>query len=218
MDLSSQLLGWVLHIDTHLELFISTYHNLTYAILAAIVFVENGIVLVPFLPGDSLVFVCGAFAARGALDVWILSLVLVVSSILGAILNYWIGIWASQRFKDGKIPFVNAAHIEKTRVYFDKYGGMTIVMARFFPIIRTFAPFFAGLGAMAWAQFLIYTVFGSVLWVGLFMAGGYFFGAIPWVAQNMVAVVMGILVLSICPLLIRGLFLSRSLSKKSKTR
>ncbi len=217
MGISRELLGWVLHIDTHLAWFISQYHELTYAILAAIVFVENGVILVPFLPGDSLIFVCGAFAARGSLDLEILLAVLVVSSFFGATLNYWVGRWAAQRFGDSKIPFVNLKHVDKTRVYFEKYGGATIVVARFFPIIRTFAPFFAGLGGMNSTKFAIYNIIGSVVWVGLFGFGGYFFGTIPWVAHNMVAVVMGILVLSVSPILVRALFLSRSLSKTRKT-
>ena len=216
--INSDLLGWVLHIDTHLAALISQYHELTYAILAAIVFVENGVILVPFLPGDSLIFVCGAFAARGSLELGFLSLVLIVSSFLGATLNYWIGRWAALRFGDSKIPFVNLKYVDRTRVYFDKYGAATIIVARFFPIIRTFAPFFAGLGAMNSSKFLVYNLIGSVVWVGLFLLSGYFFGAIPWVADNMVAVVMGILVLSVSPVLVRALFLSRSLSKTRKTR
>lgn len=209
---------WAFQIDSQLAWFVSQFQDLTYLILAAIVFIENGIVLIPFLPGDSLLFVCGAFAAKGVLNLTWLIVILTVSSVAGGMFNYGVGRWAAKRFADRAIPFVNQKHIEKTRDYFDKYGAITVLVARFFPIVRTFAPFLAGLGLMNFYRFLFFNLIGSVVWVLVFALGGYFFGGIPIIADNMVAVTMGILVISILPVAYKGVFSARTLSKNNETR
>ncbi|MHB8881887.1 MAG: DedA family protein [Thermodesulfovibrionales bacterium] len=189
-----------LHLDKHLSAIIEGYGLWTYAILFLIIFCETGLVVTPFLPGDSLLFAAGAFAGLGALNVTWLLILLFVAAVLGDTLNYWIGYLVGPRvFSGEKIRFLNREHLEKTHRFYEKYGGKTIIIARFMPIIRTFAPFVAGIGRMTYARFVLFNVLGGLLWIGLFVTGGYFFGNIPVVKRNFTLVIMVIIVLSVMP-------------------
>lgn len=202
------IIDFILRIDTHLGVLISTYGVLTYAILFLIIFVETGVVFAPFLPGDSLLFAAGAFSALGSLNPWLIFGLLSVAAILGDTCNYWIGHFFGQKIIDNpKIP-INQGHIDKTNLFFAKHGGKTIFLARFVPIVRTFAPFVAGIGKMDYKKFISYNLFGGVAWVGLFTFAGYFFGNVSFIKHNFSVVIIAIILVSIIPMLLH--FLSRS--------
>lgn len=206
------MLDFIIHIDVHLGQLIATYGVLTYAILFLIIFVETGVVFAPFLPGDSLLFAAGAFSALGSLNPWLLFALLSVAAILGDTCNYWIGHFFGQKIiENPRIP-INQAHIEKTNHFFAKHGGKTIFLARFIPIVRTFAPFVAGISKMDYKKFISYNVFGGVVWVGLFTFAGYFFGNFSFIKQNFSIVVLVIIILSLAPMLLHFL---KNLKKKS---
>ncbi len=192
----------VLHLDQHLRDVIDQYGPLTYVILFAIIFCETGLVILPFLPGDSLLFAAGALAAGGSLDVTLLFLVLAVAAILGDTVNYALGRRIGQRAFSGKVRFLKQEHLERTHAFYAKYGGKTIVLARFVPIVRTFAPFVAGVGEMSYRWFVTWNVAGGLLWTGLFLAAGYLFGNIPAVKANFTLVILAIIVLSLLPIVI----------------
>ncbi|HBD02425.1 MAG: Protein dedA [Microgenomates group bacterium GW2011_GWC1_46_16] len=196
------LFDFILHIDVHLGAIIQTYGGLSYAILFAIIFVETGLVFFPFLPGDSLLFAAGAFSAIGSLSLgWVLGLMM-VAAIIGDTVNYWIGHFFGEKLVENpKIP-INREHIEETQRFFDKHGGKTIILARFVPIVRTFAPFVAGIGKMKYGQFFSYNVIGGTSWVLIATLAGYFFGNIPFVRDNFSLVVLGIVGVSIVPMII----------------
>mgnify|MGYP001594527623 FL=1 len=195
------MLDFIIHIDIHLGQLITTYGVLTYAILFAIIFIETGIVFVPFLPGDSLLFAAGALSALGSLNPWLVFVLLSVAAVLGDTTNYWIGhVFGQKIIANPKIP-LNQDHIDKTNQFFEKHGGKTIFLARFVPIIRTFAPFVAGIGKMDYKKFISYNLFGGVVWVGLFTFAGYFFGNVPFVKHNFSLVIIAIIFLSILPML-----------------
>ncbi|MCI0433053.1 MAG: DedA family protein [Gemmatimonadetes bacterium] len=198
MDLIPQLIDFILHIDTHLDAIIRQYGVWTYAILFVIIFVETGLVVMPLLPGDSLLFAAGAFASRGSLNAYLLFLLLSVAAILGDTVNYWIGRYIGPRAERG-LRFVKKEYLDRTHAFYDRHGGKTIILARFMPIIRTFAPFVAGIGTMQYGRFLFYNVFGGVLWIALFVFAGYFFGNIPAVEHNFTLVILAIIFLSILP-------------------
>lgn len=198
MDLILALVDFILHIDKHLDTIIRNYGVWTYSLLFLIVFCETGLVVTPFLPGDSLLFAAGAFAARGSLDVALLFFVLSVAAIVGDTVNYSIGRYLAPRMEKG-IPFIKHQHLERTHAFYEKHGGKTIVIARFMPIVRTFAPFVAGVGAMEYHKFIGYNVGGALLWVSLFVFGGYFFGNIPAVEENFTLVIFAIIFVSILP-------------------
>jgi len=202
MSLIATLLDFVLHIDTHLADIISTYGTLTYAILFAIIFGETGLVIAPFLPGDSLLFVTGVFAAQGTLNIWILASLLFIAAILGDATNYALGHNGGTKIF-GK--FIRQEHIKKTENFFAKHGAKAIVLARFMPIIRTVAPFVAGIGSMNYRTFLIYNITGAFCWVGFFLFGGYFFGNIPFVQDNLAHIIYAIVIISIIPALVEYL-------------
>jgi membrane-associated protein len=193
------LVDFILNIDSHLAELIRDYGTLTYVILFLIIFCETGLVVTPFLPGDSLLFAAGAFAAIGLLNPWLLLVLLIVAGILGDGVNYWIGrTFGLKGFSDtGR--FLNTKYIEKTNAFYAKHGPSTIVIARFLPIVRTFAPFVAGMGHMDYRRFTTYNVTGAVLWVGSCGLAGYLFGNIPIVKDNFSLVVMGIIVVSLIP-------------------
>jgi membrane-associated protein len=199
------LIDFILHLDVHLGQIISDYGNLTYALLFLIIFVETGLVVTPFLPGDSLLFAVGAFAALGSLNIFILLILLMAAAILGDTANYWIGHFFGERLvANPKIP-IKKEHIERTQRFFAKHGGKTIILARFVPIVRTFAPFVAGIGEMHYGKFLSFNVIGGIGWVLLVTLGGFFFGNIPGVKNNFSTVIIAIILISLAPMIIQGL-------------
>ncbi len=195
----AELVDFILHIDRYLQMFIQAYGAWTYAILFLIVFCETGLVVTPFLPGDSLLFVCGAFAATGAFDLATLLGVLSVAAILGNIVNYQIGAVVGPRVFSERVRFLKKEYLVRTQHFYEKHGGKTIVIARFLPIIRTFAPFVAGIGRMHYGKFTFFNVAGCMAWILSFVLGGYYFGNIPIVKQNLTLVIVIIIILSILP-------------------
>jgi membrane-associated protein len=193
------MIDFILHFDEHLKTFVENYGTFTYLILFAIVFAETGLVVTPFLPGDSLLFAAGTIAAMGSLNVWLLIVLLIAAAILGDTVNYWVGDYIGPRAFSGTIPFLKQRHLQRTQEFYDKYGGKTIILARFVPIVRTFAPFVAGVGTMHYSRFLTYNVVGAVIWVVLFTLAGYFFGTLPVVQQNFELVVVAIVLISVVP-------------------
>jgi len=202
MDFIHAAIDLFLHLDRHLAEVIATYGVWTYLILFAVIFLETGIVATPFLPGDSLLFAAGTFAALGSLDVGFLILLLAAAAILGDTVNYWIGRRLGPRVFRENVRFLNRQHLERTHAFYEKHGGKTIVIARFLPIIRTFAPFVAGIGTMSYGRFLVYNVVGGVVWVLGFVLLGYFFGNLPVVRENFSLVILAIIVLSVLPIVI----------------
>ena len=204
LDLFLHLVDIFLHLDQYLGMIIQSYGTLTYAILFGIVFAETGLVVTPFLPGDSLLFAAGAFAATGVLDIKLLVVTLSAAAILGDSLNYSIGKVIGHRIYEKDFRFIKREHLLKTRHFYEKYGTITIVIARFMPIIRTFAPFVAGVGEMRYAKFTSFNITGGLLWVALFCGGGYFFGNLPLVKKNFSLVIIAVVVLSVLPVIIGG--------------
>lgn len=204
MDIFMNLVNFILHIDTHLVQLVSTYGILTYAIIFIIIFIETGLVLTPFLPGDSLLFATGALAALGSFNMWLILPLMIIAAILGDTSNYWIGhFFGEKMIANPKIP-IKKEHIEKTNAFFDKYGGKTIILARFVPIVRTFAPFVAGVGKMHYGKFISYNVIGGIAWVTLFILAGFFFGNIPSIKHNFSIVIMAIIAISVVPMVIEA--------------
>ena len=201
MDLVKQLVDVFLHLDRHLAEVVRDYGTFTNVILFGIVFCETGLVVTPFLPGDSLLFTAGALAALGSLDVWVLFLTLTLAAILGDTANYWIGKKIGPRAFDGSIRFLKQDHLLKTEAFYEKHGKKTIILARFVPIIRTFAPFVAGVGSMSYGVFLAYNVIGGALWVAICVFSGYFFGNIAAVKKNFSFVILAIIFVSTLPVL-----------------
>lgn len=202
MDFLRGAIDFFLHLDRHLAAIVAQYGTWTYAILAAIVFCETGLVVTPFLPGDSLLFTAGALAALGSLDPVVLNVLLFVAVMAGDNLNYWIGRFIGPRAFSGELRFLRREHLERTRAFFARHGGRTVVLARFVPIVRTFTPFVAGVGAMSYPRFLAYSIGGGAFWVTGFIWTGYFFGNLPAVRANFSLVVLAIIVVSVLPILI----------------
>ena len=203
VDLFMYFINLILHLDVHLVEIFQQYGTLTYAILFLIVFCETGLVFTPFLPGDSLLFAAGALSAGGGLQIKVLFVVLCIAPLLGDQVNYWFG-----RLLGSKLPFTEDArvlkkqYLDKTHAYYEKYGGKTVIIARFVPIVRTFAPFVAGLGKMNYLKFISFSIAGALLWVSSFLLGGYFFGNIPFIKHNFTITVMVIIAISLLPGLI----------------
>jgi membrane-associated protein len=210
MEFVRDVVDLFLHLDRHLSEVISEYGTWTHLILFLIVFCETGLVITPFLPGDSLLFAAGTFAALGALDLWLVVVLLIAAAIIGDTVNYWIGAYVGPRAFRGDIRFLRKDYLDRTHAFYEKHGGKTIILARFVPIIRTFAPFVAGVGAMSYPKFITYNVVGAVLWVGMFVLGGYFFGNIPVVRENFTIVILAIIAISVMPIAIEGLRARRS--------
>lgn len=190
----------LVHLDVHLAELIDQYGTWTYAILFLIIFCETGLVVFPFLPGDSLLFAAGALAAVTALDVHTLALLLFIAAVAGDNTNYWIGYFVGPKvFNKENSRFLNKKHLIRTHQFYERHGGKTTIIARFMPIIRTFAPFVAGIGRMNYSRFLIYDIGGGVLWIGSFIYAGYFFGNIPMIKNNFTIVVGVIILISISP-------------------
>jgi membrane-associated protein len=216
MDIINRLLEMFLHLDVYLGQIIQQYGALTYFILFAVIFAETGFVITPFLPGDSLIFAAGTFAARGWLNPVILFFVLSAAAILGDTVNYWIGHAIGSRAYTGEVKFIKKEYMERTHSFFEKYGGKTIVLARFVPIVRTFAPFVAGVGEMTYRYFITYNVIGGVLWVSIFLGLGYFFGNIPFVQKNFELVIIAIILISVLPAIYE--IVKAKLEKKPETK
>lgn len=194
-----ELIDFILHVDVHLQEFVSAHGALIYGLLFLIIFVETGVVVMPFLPGDSLLFAAGALAATGVMDPWLLFFLLWFAAVLGDNCNYWVGRSLGQRVHDMDSRWIRRDHLAKTQGYFDRHGGKTIVFARFMPIIRTIAPFVAGVGKMPYRRFVSIDVFGGLVWIGSFIALGYGFGNLPVVKDNFMIVVFAIIGLSVMP-------------------
>ncbi len=200
MDLIFQFIDFIIHLDKYLSVIIQDYGVWTYAILFTIIFCETGLVITPVLPGDSLLFAAGAFAAIGALNHNLLLILLSIAAIAGDTVNYWAGYYVGPKiFHKENVRFLNKKHLEKTHRFYEKYGGKTIILARFVPIIRTFAPFVAGIGSMTYIRFITFNVIGGIMWVSLFVSGGYYFGNIPIVKRNFTLVILAIIIISIMP-------------------
>lgn len=205
MEFLTTFVDFFLHLDRHLAEIIARYGLWTYLILFAIVFCETGLVITPFLPGDSLLFAAGTFAGLGALDPVVLFVLLTAAAIIGDTVNYWIGHYVGPRAFSGNIRWLRRDYLERTERFYARHGGKTIVLARFVPIIRTFAPFVAGVGRMHYGRFLFYNVFGAIVWVGIFVFGGYFFGNLPVVRENFTLVILVIIALSVLPIAVEWL-------------
>ncbi|OGG02446.1 hypothetical protein A2Z33_05310 [Candidatus Gottesmanbacteria bacterium RBG_16_52_11] len=199
MDFLLSALSFFLHIDKHLSEIITSYGTFTYLILFVVIFLETGLVVTPFLPGDSLLFAAGAFAALGSLHIAVLFAVLSGAAILGDTANYWIGHMIGPKAFSGRLRFLKREHLDKTHAYFEKYGGKTVIIARFVPIVRTFAPFVAGVGAMTYGRFLAYNIAGGLFWVTLFLFAGFYFGNLSFVKHNFTLVILVIIFISVLP-------------------
>ncbi|HWN97979.1 MAG TPA: DedA family protein [Blastocatellia bacterium] len=203
MELINKLIDLFLHLDRHLNDIIGQYGTWTYLILFLIVFCETGLVVTPFLPGDSLLFAAGTFAALGSLNVFWLFVFLSLAAILGDTVNYWLGHWVGPKvFHRENVRFLNKEHLVRTHAFYEKYGGKTIIIARFIPIVRTFAPFVAGIGSMTYWRFIAYNVIGGVAWVAICIFAGYFFGNLEIVKKNFSLVIIAIVLISTLPMLI----------------
>jgi membrane-associated protein len=201
MEFLKGVVDFVLHLDTYLDRIIQTYGFWTHLILFAVIFCETGLVVTPFLPGDSLIFAAGTFAAKGSLKIGWLFALLTAAAILGDTVNYWIGkVLGPKVFQKENSRIFKKQYLERTHAFYEKYGAETIIIARFVPIVRTFAPFVAGIGRMTYGKFLSYNVIGGVLWVALFSFGGYFFGNLPFVKKNFSLVIFAIIFVSLLPM------------------
>ena len=203
--MSVAILEYFLHTDTHLITVIQQFGLLTYLILFLVVFSETGLVVMPFLPGDSLLFAAGTIAAKDALSVPILYFIFTVAAILGDSVNYGFGAWLGKRLLKRNWRFINREDFTRTQQFYEREGGKTIIIARFLPIIRTFAPFVAGVGRMNYYRFMFFNVIGALLWVTLFLLGGYSFGNIPWVERNFSVVILAIIAVSVLPGIVESL-------------
>jgi membrane-associated protein len=198
----TDFIDFFLHAERHLEWFIRNYDVWIYALLFAIIFCETGLIVTPFLPGDSLIFAVGAIAGKGLIQVETITPLLLVAAIVGDAVNYSIGKWTGPKvFHYESSRLFNKDHLLKAHSFYEKYGGRAIILARFVPIVRTFAPFVAGVGAMTYSKFAIYNVTGAILWVGIFLGGGYYFGGLEIVQKNMKLVILGIIIVSVLPII-----------------
>jgi membrane-associated protein len=199
------LIDLFLHLDKHLSVVIQTYGTGTYLFLFFIIFMETGFVVTPFLPGDSLLFAAGTFASPAlgsSLNIWILWGLLCVAAVVGDTANYWIGHFIGPKAFSGEVRFLKKEYLDRTHDFYERHGGKTIILARFVPIIRTFAPFVAGVGSMSYGHFISYNIIGGIAWVSLFTFGGYFFGTLPFVQNNFSLVVLAIIFISVIPAIV----------------
>lgn len=200
MELLTTFVDLMLHLDTHLAALVVQYGAWVYAILFAIVFSETGLVVTPFLPGDSLLFVAGALAAAGGMQIGLLIVLLVIAAVLGDAVNYGVGAWFGPKvFRWESSRFFNRSAFDRTHAFYERHGGKTVVIARFMPLIRTFAPFVAGVARMRYARFAMFNVSGALLWVVSLTLAGYWFGNLPWVKQNLTLVILAIIAISLAP-------------------
>ena len=204
MEFISYLIDLFLHLDKHLSQIIQNYGVWTYLILFLVIFMETGFVVTPFLPGDSLLFAAGTFASPAlgsSLNIFLLWALLCTAAILGDTVNYWIGHFIGPKAFTGEVRFLKKEYLDRTHEFYEKHGGKTIIIARFIPIIRTFAPFVAGIGAMNYGRFITYNVVGGIVWVTIFTFGGYYFGNLPFVKENFSLVVIAIIFISVVPMI-----------------
>jgi len=200
MEAIGSFVDFFLHLDRHIESMIAAYGVWTYLILFLIVFAETGLVVTPILPGDSLLFAAGTFAGSGALNGWVVFLLLTVAAILGDTVNYWIGKYAGDWILHrSKRRWIQKKYLDRTHEFFERYGGKTIILARFVPIVRTFAPFVAGIGAMTYGKFIVYNIVGGIAWVGICVGAGYLFGGLEVVKNNFSLVILAIVIVSVLP-------------------
>ena len=201
MELLTTFVDLMLHLDTHLAALVAQYGAWVYAILFVIVFCETGLVVTPFLPGDSLLFVAGALAAAGGMQIGLLIVLLVIAAVLGDAVNYAVGAWFGPKvFRWESSRFFNRSAFDRTHAFYERHGGKTVIIARFMPLIRTFAPFVAGVARMRYARFAMFNVSGALLWVVSLTLAGYWFGNLPWVKQNLTLVILAIIAISLAPL------------------
>lgn len=206
MELVAALWDFAVHLDAHLAAFIAEHGAWVYALLFVIVFCETGLVVTPFLPGDSLLFVVGTLAAAGGMDIGLVMALLVAAALCGDNTNYWIGRWVGPRvFRDEHARWLNRRHLERTHAFYERHGGKAIIIARFVPIVRTYVPFVAGIGTMPYGRFLAFSVAGALLWVGSLCQLGYWFGNIPAVKQNLAVVIVVIVIVSVLPIAVEFL-------------
>jgi membrane-associated protein len=201
-----QLLDVLLHVDKSLGILIEQYGTMIYVVLFLIIFCETGLVVLPFLPGDSLLFIAGTFCATGAMNIWLLMFLLVVAAVTGNTLNYWIGSAIGHRVFTHNYRWLNPAALAKTHAFYEKHGGKTIILARFTPIVRTFAPFIAGVSAMTFIKFQFFNIIGALLWVVGLLVFGYLFGNLPWVRQNLNTLVLIGIAAAILPIVLGALW------------
>ncbi len=213
MNFVTFLIDVFLHLDKHLSAIITQYGAWTYGLMFFVIFMETGFVVTPFLPGDSLIFAAGTFAALGSLNVWFLFILLAIAAVLGDTVNYWIGHYLGDRAYH--IKWIKKEYLDRTHAFFEKHGGKTIFLARFVPIVRTFAPFVAGIGRMPYSYFFSYNVFGGITWVALFTFAGYFFGNIPFIRDHFSTVIIAIILISLVPMGFEA-WRSRRESKQTK--
>jgi membrane-associated protein len=202
MELIKTIIDFFLHLDVHLGEIISNYGFWTYAILFVMIFIETGVVIMPFLPGDSLLFAAGTFAAIGDLNVFLLFGLLATAAVLGDTVNYWIGHFLGEKVYTTDSRLIKRSYLERTQAFYKKHGGKTIFLARFIPIIRTFAPFVAGVGKMRYGYFITYNLVGGVVWTALCTFAGYFFANVPFVKDNFSLVIFAIIFISVIPVLV----------------
>jgi membrane-associated protein len=202
MEFITFFIDFFLKLDENLGAIITQFGPWTYVILFLIIFAETGLVITPFLPGDSLLFAVGAFAAAGALNVYWVVILLLAAAIIGDSVNYSIGNYIGPRVFSEKVRFLKKEYLERTHEFYEKHGGKTIILARFIPIIRTFAPFVAGVGSMTYGKFISFNVIGALIWVPLFTFGGFFFGNLPFVKRNFEIVILAIIIISVVPAVI----------------
>jgi membrane-associated protein len=201
MELLATLWDFAVHLDAHLAAFIAEHGAWVYGLLFLIVFCETGLVVTPFLPGDSLLFVVGALAAAGGMDIALVMALLIAAALCGDNVNYWIGRWAGPKvFRQEDARWLNRRHLDRTHAFYERHGGKAIIMARFVPIVRTYVPFVAGIGAMPYARFLAFSVAGALLWVVSLCLAGYWFGNIPAVKDNLAVAIVVIVALSVTPI------------------
>jgi membrane-associated protein len=217
LELLTEFIDIILHLDRHLIWLIQNYENWIYLILFLIIFCETGLVITPFLPGDSLLFVAGTVAASGVMDVQFLVILLMLAAFSGDNTNYWIGRYLGPKiFTRTDSRILNRKHLEKTNRFYEKHGGKTIIFARFLPIFRTFVPFVAGIGRMVYTRFMTYSALGSFFWINSFIFGGYFFGNVPIVKNNLSFFILGIVLISIIPGIVQFMRNWLESSKESK--
>jgi membrane-associated protein len=202
MSLVTSFIDIILHLDKHISWLLDKFGHTSYLILFIVIFMETGFVFTPFLPGDSLIFAVGTFAALGYFNIWLLLGLIALAAVLGDSVNYAVGHFIGMKLFEKERRFIKKHHLTKTQSFFDKHGGKTIIIARFVPIVRTFAPFLAGVGRMKYFKFLSYNILGGFLWVCAFLFAGYFFGNIPFIKNNFSLAILGVIIISMIPVII----------------